>query len=153
MYEESNGSPDNKALSQKLAAMPELKKWMKKVMPFVVWSKERVSDLGLSALDLTLEFDEKQVLEDNAAYLLSTLQLDGIDIKFSNEANEKTQEECRPGEPFIVFRTEPSVALTFLNDQPFSGLFQTTCSFLEGDDVDKLVKRLARNERNIKDHR
>ena len=59
---------------------------------------------GLSALDLTSEFDEKQVLEDNINYLIGTLQLDGIDVKFSTEANEKTQEECRPSDPFIVFR-------------------------------------------------
>ena len=89
--------PDNKILSQKLSSMPELKKWMKKVMPFVAWAKERVTEQGLSALDLSLEFDEKKVLEDNLNYLMSTLQMEGIDVKFSSEANEKTQEECRPG--------------------------------------------------------
>ena len=111
MYEEAgpNGPPpDNKIVSQKLKvkfeSSPELKKWMKKVMPFVAWTKDRVSAQGLSALDLTSEFDEKQVLEDNINYLLGTLQLDGIDVKFSTEANEKTQEECRPSDPFIVFR-------------------------------------------------
>ena len=111
MYEEAgpNGPPpDNKVVSQKLKvkfeSSPELKKWMKKVMPFVAWTKDRVSAQGLSALDLTSEFDEKQVLEDNINYLIGTLQLDGLDVKFSTEANEKTQEECRPSDPFIVFR-------------------------------------------------
>ena len=152
MYEES-GVPDNKVVSQKLGAMPELKKFMKKVMPFVAWTKERVAAQGLSVLDLTLEFDEKQVLEDNLAYLLNNLQLDGMDVKFSNEANEKTQEECRPGGPFIVFRTEPSVPLTVINNQPHTGLFQTVLPVLEGDDVATLIRRLARNERNLKDEK
>ena len=152
MYEES-GVPDNKVVSQKLGAMPELKKFMKKVMPFVAWTKERVAAQGLSVLDLTLEFDEKQVQEDNLAYLLNNLQLDGMDVKFSNEANEKTQEECRPGGPFIVFRTEPSVPLTVINNQPHTGLFQTVLPVLEGDNVATLIRRLARNERNLKDEK
>lgn len=152
MYEES-GVPDNKVVSQKLGAMPELKKFMKKVMPFVAWTKERVAAQGLSVLDLTLDFDETQVLEGNLAYLLNNLQLDGMDVKFSNEANEKTQEECRPGGPFIVFRTEPSVPLTVVNNQPHTGLFQTVLPVLEGDDVSTLIRRLARNERNLKDEK
>ena len=152
MYEES-GVPDNKVVSQKLGAMPELKKFMKKVMPFVAWTKERVAAQGLSVLDLTLDFDEKQVLEDNLSYLLNSLLLDGMEVKFSNEANEKTQEECRPGGPFIIFRTEPSVPLTVINNQPHTGLFQTVLPVLEGDDVSSLIRRLARNERNLKDEK
>ena len=143
--------PDNKELSKKLSAMPELKKWIKKVMPFVAWAKERVNEQGLSALDLTLDFDERIVLEDNVTYLLNTLQLDGVEVKFSSEANEKTQEECRPGVPFIIFRKEPSVSMTLINDQPHSGIFQTTCPILEGDTVHSVTQRLTRNERNIKD--
>ncbi len=144
-------APDNKELSKKLMALPELKKWMKKVMPFVAWAKERVGDQGLSALDLTLEFDEKKVLEDNVTYLLSTLGLDGLEVQFSSEANEKTQEECRPGVPFINFRTEPSVTIQMINNQPHSGLFQFACPILEADTVSSVAKRMSRNERNIKD--
>lgn len=138
-------------MSQKLAALPELKKWMKKVMPFVAWAKIRVAELGLSALDLSLDFDEKKVLEDNLNYLLNTLQLDGVEVKFSTEANEKTQEECKPGGPFIIFRSEPSVMMTMINNQPLSGLFQTTCPILQGDSVTTIAKRMARNEKAIKD--
>ena len=57
----------------------------------------------MSALDLSLEFDEKKVLEDNIKYLLNTLEMEGIDVKFSSEANEKTQEDCRPGKLFLPF--------------------------------------------------
>jgi len=154
MYDQAgpNGpSPDNKVLSQKLAQMPELKKWMKKVMPFVAFAKERVADQGLSALDLSLEFDEKKVLEDNLNYLLNTLEMEGVDVKFSSEASEKIQEDCRPGVPFVIFRSEPSVTLNMINNQPFSGVFQITCPILEGDTVQSVAKRMARSERNIKD--
>ena len=72
-------------------------------------------------LDLSLEFDEYSVLEDNKDYLVSTLQLEGIDIEYSDKASEKTQEECRPGAPFIVFRVDPSIELTFINDEPHTG--------------------------------
>lgn len=105
MYSQSkDGSPpDNKSISQALGKKDELKKWMKKVMPFVAFTKERVAEQGIQAMDLTLEFDEKTVLEDNMEYLKSNLGLEEIVIKYSTEANEKTQEECRPGVPFIQF--------------------------------------------------
>ena len=70
---------------------------------------------------MTLEFDELNVLTTNREYILSTLQLEGIDIEFSEKASEKTQEECKPGTPFIVFRVDPSINLTFVNDQPHTG--------------------------------
>jgi len=91
------------------------------------------------------------VLEDNKDYLISTLQLEGIDVEYSDKASEKTQEECRPGAPFIVFRVDPSIDLTFINDQPHTGLFTTTCSILENDTYKSIALRLARNERNVKD--
>ena len=94
----SKSVPDNKAISVELGKKPELKKFMKKVMPFVAFTKERVAQVGLGALDLTLEFDGKAVLERDAAYLTNNLQLEGIEVKSSTESeNEKMQEECRPG--------------------------------------------------------
>ena len=64
---------------------------------FIAFAKERVADQGLSALDLSLEFDEIKVLEDNLNYLVNTLEMEGVDVKFSSEASEKIQEDCRPG--------------------------------------------------------
>ena len=77
---------------------------MKKVMPFVAYTKERIASVGMSALDLTLDFEELKVLADNSDYLTSTLGLEGVTPTYSSEATEKIQEECRPGNPFIVFR-------------------------------------------------
>ena len=80
---------------------------MKKVMPFVQFTKERINQTGLGVLELTLDYDEKSVLADNMDYILNNLQLEGIDLKFSEEAeNDKTQEECRPGAPYVTFRYE-----------------------------------------------
>ena len=50
MYSNISQPPDNKAISQEMAKIPELKKWMKKVMPFVAFTKDRVQQVGMSAL-------------------------------------------------------------------------------------------------------
>ncbi len=152
MYEKSGKeAPDNKSISVELGKKADLKKYMKKVMPFVQFTKERVAQTGLKALDLTLEFDEREVLCRDSDYLLSDLQLEGIDVKFSSESDsEKMQEECRPGAPYIVFRREPTVKLTLTNNQASSGLFSVEMDVLDNDTPAKLAVRLARSERNVK---
>ena len=70
---------------------------------------------------MSLEFDEYAVLSSNLDYIVSTLQLEGVNVAYSENASEKTQEDCRPGAPFIVFRVDPSVDLNLINDQPHTG--------------------------------
>lgn len=41
--------------------------------------------------------------------------------------------------------------MNFVNNQPHSGLFGINFPILQGDNLDKIAKRLARNERNVKD--
>lgn len=67
--------PENKELSVALSAKPELKKYMKRVMPFVQAVRDKVTSSGLSALNLTLHFDEIQILSSNKAYLENTLDV------------------------------------------------------------------------------
>lgn len=71
--------------------LQELKKHMKRVMPFVQVMKEKMQLLGLSALNLTLDFDEFKVLQDNKKYLENTLDVSIIffllciiEIRFNN---------------------------------------------------------------------
>ena len=98
---------------------------MKSSSPYSIvhynWVKLFILHVFTCIADLTLEFDELNVLTTNREYILSTLQLEDIDIEFSDKASEKTQEECKPGTPFIVFRVDPSIDLTFVNDQPHTG--------------------------------
>ena len=96
------------------SSSPYILEWMNRV-------KLSILNVFTCIADLTLEFDELNVLTTNREYILSTLQLEGIDIEFSDKASEKTQEECKPGTPFIVFRVDPSIDLTFVNDQPHTG--------------------------------
>ena len=142
--------PDNKMVSQELAKKPELKKFMKKTMPFVAFMKDKVVTKGLSALDTSLPWDETTVLRDNLAYITASLDLEGVDIAPASDLGEKG-EDCRPGAPFITFKSEPSVALNVVNNQAFSGLFETKLPILEGDTAVSIAKRLARVERGVKD--
>ena len=41
--------------------------------------------------------------------------------------------------------------LTFVNNQPHTGLFGISFPILQDDTVDKIAKRLSRTERNVKD--
>ena len=74
---QANGGkfPDNKEISVVLSSKPELKKYMKRVMPFVQATRDKVNSTGLSALRLTLDFDEMAVLATNKAYLENTLDV------------------------------------------------------------------------------
>jgi len=142
--------PDNKAVSQELAKKPELKKFMKKTMPFVAFMKEKVSNKGLSVLDTSLPWDEMKVLSDNIDYITTSLDLEGVSLAWSTDLGEKG-EECRPGAPYIAFTTEPSVSLRLTNTQPYSALFETVCPILAGDTAVSVCRRLARIERGVKD--
>ena len=50
MYSSDNTPPDNKLISQEMGKIPDIKKWMKKVMPFVAFTKDRIKQVGMSAL-------------------------------------------------------------------------------------------------------
>jgi leucyl-tRNA synthetase len=153
LYEANGGFPDNKVISVELGKLEQLKKYMKKVMPFVIVVKENVVKNGPSALNLTLDFDEKAVLEENMSYLDNTLELEGIELKTTDTADDYVQEETCPGKPFIVLRTEPSVGLRLINPQPCNGHFQLTVPFYDSDTAVKVASRIARIDRSIKDAR
>ena len=73
--------PDNKFLSVELGKKAELKKYAKKMMPFVQLAKEKVAQHGLNAINLTMDFDEKDVLVNNIDYLAYTLDVLNITLQ------------------------------------------------------------------------
>lgn len=75
LQKNGNVLPDNKILVTELGNKDELKKYMKKVMPFAQFVKEKMKVVGISALDLTLEFNEFEVLKNNKSYLKKTLEV------------------------------------------------------------------------------
>lgn len=151
-YKSNNGSlPDNKVIATELGALPDLKKYMKKVMPFVAMIKENLVKNGPRVLDLELEFDERVVLMDNLVYLTNSLELEQIDILFASEGDDKVKEDCCPGKPFCVFRSEPGVCVSLVNPQPCNGQFSTMVEVRQGDSGDSIIRRLAKVNRLIKD--
>ncbi|XP_063989407.1 leucine--tRNA ligase, cytoplasmic [Diachasmimorpha longicaudata] len=146
-----NTMPENKAIAAELGTKGELKKYMKRVMPFVQTTREKMESLGIAALNLTLDFDEAEVLRGSLEYLKSTLDLDEVDIKFTEEAPEKTREECCPGAPYMSFHSTPGVFVTAVNPQKCSGMFSMTVKIGEGNTGADIARKIAKNSRSIKD--
>ncbi|KAL6254270.1 hypothetical protein P5V15_014885 [Pogonomyrmex californicus] len=142
--------PDNKVLSTAFANKAELKKYMKRVMPFVQLVREKMETIGLNALNLTLDFNEFNVLEDNKEYLKSTLGLHDIIIKYTDEAPEKTKEECCPGAPYINFFIKPVISVRLINPQSCSSLFELSMeiSTITAKDI---ISYIVKQNKHIKD--
>lgn len=139
--------PDNKIISVQLGTKEILKKHMKKVMPFVALVRERVNLLGKAAMAVTVDFDEKDILTVNLEYLRNTLDLESLDICFTDDktATELMKEEVCPGLPHIVYTTKPSIKISIDNPTPRSGFFSQFLNVSDGDTTKGLREKLAKS--------
>jgi leucyl-tRNA synthetase len=108
------------------------------------------SEFGESVFEETSAFDEMQTLEENTSYLISTLDLEGLDIQYSDKAEERIQEECCPGGPYIVFRREESIPLLIINEQANKPYFELEVPIYKGDCVERVAERIRKENRLIK---
>uniref|UniRef100_A0A671S1A9 Leucine--tRNA ligase, cytoplasmic n=1 Tax=Sinocyclocheilus anshuiensis TaxID=1608454 RepID=A0A671S1A9_9TELE len=146
-YKSNNGAlPDNKVIAMELGAMPEY------IYIYIYdFNNDNLEKNGPRVLDLELEFDERAVLLENIVYLTNSLELDQIDVVFASEADDKVKEDCCPGKPLCVFRSEPGLLVSLVNPQPANGLFSTKIDIRRGDSKDSIIRRLSRANRGIKD--
>ena len=74
------GIKPQKDIAAQLKKVDAVKKYMKKVMPYVQMVKERYDLIGERALSLTSPFDEMKILKENSDYITGTLELQGINV-------------------------------------------------------------------------
>ena len=116
-------------------------------MPFVQTVRDRVKEIGKVAMALHTDFDEQEILTTNYEYLKGTLDLEQLDIKFTNDpsATEKLREDVQPGQPIILYSVKPSMRITLENPIPRSGLFTQHINVSDGDSVETLRNKLAKS--------
>ena len=73
---------ENNEIAKKMKSNADVKKYMKKVMPYIQMVKERFEKIGIRALDLQSPFDEMKILNENLEYMAQTLELDGMEVFF-----------------------------------------------------------------------
>jgi len=91
---------DDKEVAKAIGTDASLKPLMKKVMPYMIELKRDVETKGLSALDLKLPFDEKQLLHGNADYIKTAILVKDMEIK---DAEDDAAQKSTPGNPFTTF--------------------------------------------------
>ncbi|GFS89453.1 leucine--tRNA ligase, cytoplasmic [Nephila pilipes] len=147
LYKEPEGLPENKAIASELGKLSDLKKYMKRVMPFAQVMKEKTKNLGISALNLFLDFDEMAILKENKEYLTSTLDLEELSFKYTDETEDKALEDCCPGEPIIIYSTASSVSLKLINQQPHNGYVEIQLPIYEGTTASSLISRIRKAQK------
>lgn len=134
-------------ISVELGKKEILKKHMKKVMPFVAMVSDRVGTIGKIAMAVTVDFDECEIITLNLEYLKNTLDIEQLEVKFTDDASapEKLKEEVRPGTPFIVYTSKPSVRIDLENPVARSGMFSQFLNVSDGDTTDSLKLKLMKS--------
>lgn len=142
--------PENNYIAQKLSKLPNFKKSIKKAMPFVETRRTIFKSQGCEAFNQASFFDELSLLSNNSSYLTSTLDLEAIDIKYSDEGGPKVQEDCCPLEPYIIFKTESCIIVDAICNQAYRPYFNTRVPVYNNDTVNMISSRIAKSNKSIK---
>lgn len=72
--------------------------------------------------------------------------METLELKYTDDEGtpEKTREEVRPGSPYIVFSTKPSIQIVLDNPTQRSGMFRITTGVSEADTVQSLTEKICK---------
>lgn len=85
------------------------KKLMKSTMQFASFTKREVEDVGPVAMETTLPFDQKSIMEDSVAYLKSQLNVERLDVvklddpDASADIPDRMKDNVVPGKAYLWF--------------------------------------------------
>mmetsp|Transcript_12777 Transcript_12777/g.23966 ORF Transcript_12777/g.23966 Transcript_12777/m.23966 type:complete len:1099 (+) Transcript_12777:104-3400(+) len=83
------------------------KKLMKNMMQFASFTKKEVEEVGPIAMETTLPFDQKAIMEDCIAYFKSQLNLENIDVVKLDDSTvavpDRVRENVVPGKSYLWF--------------------------------------------------
>ena len=150
--------PENKVLLEELKKSPEIKPYMKKLMPFVAFVKAQVAEKGPGCLESHLPFDEFDIFKQNELYILRSLDLDDLTVcKATDHPDQKIVADVCPGKPLCMFDKKeldpvdkPNVLVNIRNIEPCSPYFTQFVKVYDSDEVKDVITRLKRSDRKLK---
>lgn len=84
------------------------KKMIKLVMQFASFRKREVEEVGVTALDIQLPFNQKEIFIESQKYIKAQLAIEDLDIIMPNDSAssipEKVLEQVEPGKPHLWCR-------------------------------------------------
>mmetsp|Transcript_20477 Transcript_20477/g.30765 ORF Transcript_20477/g.30765 Transcript_20477/m.30765 type:complete len:273 (+) Transcript_20477:220-1038(+) len=97
-----------KKLKSWTSGLPD-KKLIKFTMQFASFTKKEVEDVGPTAMDLSLPFDQKSIIDESANYIKSQLNLEQIDVIKLDDAGgadvpDRIRDNVVPGKAYLWFR-------------------------------------------------
>ncbi|XP_065176083.1 leucine--tRNA ligase, cytoplasmic-like [Sycon ciliatum] len=153
VYTEGNGKfPENKTMYGQLTNIDGMSKYAKKVMPFVEYMKDQTAKHGVSALNLSTEFDEEKLLAMNMPYLKKALEVEEVHVLPSSQADGKVQDNCYPGQPFSSFAIEekPHVVVTFVSRQSTGADTKPlSLPLFNGDTIMAVSRRIIKQDSSL----
>jgi leucyl-tRNA synthetase len=107
----NNGFPADfmQQLKKLTSELPD-KKLIKFTMQFASFTKKEVEDVGPTAMDLVLPFDQKAVFEESTNYIKSQLKIEAFDIiKLEDDETgasvpDRVKDNVVPGKAYLWFR-------------------------------------------------
>jgi len=109
VYEEVGGGEFAGVLMKRLKPFctqnPDLKKMTKQVMQFAAWIRDEIKDRGQEAMDMSLPFNQTEVLQSNLDYLKKSICLEDVAVYNLSDPSvpgpDNKKALAGPGQPYL----------------------------------------------------